>query len=115
YTPRGASVSPHCDAARKLGSQVFYFNDEATWDPAWGGETCVLDDGGRYSHRSNPDFADFDALETVPATGNQSLLFARRGHSWHGVRELTCPEGELRRVFIMAVESTGSWWRRPRS
>ena len=26
YTPRGCSVSPHCDSKRKLGSHIFYFN-----------------------------------------------------------------------------------------
>ena len=35
YTPRGCAVSPHCDAAWKLGSHIFYFNDERDWDPAW--------------------------------------------------------------------------------
>ncbi len=32
YTPRGCSVSPHCDARRKLGSHIFYFNTEDDWD-----------------------------------------------------------------------------------
>src|SRR5690606_14415036 len=54
YTPSGSSVSPHCDAARKLGSHIFYFNTEADWDAAWGGETLILDDGGRFSPRSAP-------------------------------------------------------------
>ena len=37
YTPRGCSISPHCDAKHKLGSHIFYFNTEQDWDPAWGG------------------------------------------------------------------------------
>ena len=37
YTPRGCSISPHCDAQYKLGSHIFYFNTEQDWDLAWGG------------------------------------------------------------------------------
>ncbi len=111
YTPRGASVSPHCDARRKLGSHIFYFNDPAVWRPEWGGGTCILDDCGRFSHRSCPDFDDFDAEEVSPPEGNQSLLFARRGNSWHGVRALACPPEQLRRVFIVAIEAAPRWRR----
>src|SRR5262249_37835723 len=35
YTPKGCSVSPHCDARRKLGSHIFYFNTERDWRPDW--------------------------------------------------------------------------------
>lgn len=111
YTPRGCSVSPHCDARRKLGSQLFYFNDPARWDPKWGGETCILDDGGRFSRRTSPAFEDFERSEAAPCIGNQSLLFARRANSWHGVRPLTCPEGELRRAFIVVFEARWPWQR----
>jgi hypothetical protein len=103
YTPRGCSVSPHCDARGKLGSHIFYLNDES-WDPAWGGETVILDDHGRFSAQSSPGWEEFD--EAIPAkTGaNRSLIFGRRGNSWHGVRELTCPEGAYRQVFIIVFE-----------
>ena len=37
------------------------------------------------------------------AVGNDSLLFKRGEHSWHGVRELRCPEGRMRKVFIVVV------------
>lgn len=112
YTPRGGSVSPHCDARRKLGSQIFYFNDPQAWDPSWGGQTCILDDGGRFRRSSHPSFSDLEVVDTPPVTGNQSLLFARRRHSWHGVRALRCPEGELRRVFIVVALSVRPWSRR---
>jgi hypothetical protein len=103
YTPRGCSVSPHCDARGKLGSHIFYLNDES-WDPAWGGETVILDDHGRFPAQSSPGWEEFD--EAIPAkTGiNRSLIFGRRGNSWHGVRELTCPEGAYRQVFIVVFE-----------
>jgi hypothetical protein len=103
YTPRGCSVSPHCDAMRKLGSQIFYFNTEKDWEPAWGGETLILDDGGRFSRRSAPAFEDFDREIAAEALGNRSVLFARTPGSWHGVRELRCPEGRLRKVFIVVI------------
>lgn len=104
YTPSGASVSPHCDAKRKLGSHIFYFNTREDWDPAWGGGTVILDDGGRFSARSAPSFEDFAAFEPAQALGNHSLLFVRNGNSWHGVRELRSPEGVLRKVFIVVIE-----------
>jgi len=34
YAPQGCSVSPHCDAKRKLGSHIFYFNTANDWEPA---------------------------------------------------------------------------------
>jgi hypothetical protein len=36
-----------------------------------------------------------------PELGNRSPLFARKEHSWHGVREIRCPEGHMRKVFIV--------------
>jgi len=103
YTPRGCSVSPHCDSRRKLGGHIFYFNTSADWDPAWGGETLILDDGGRLNFQSAPDFTDFQQMTPVTALGNWSLLFSKTPHSWHGVHELQCPEGYLRKVFIVVV------------
>ena len=104
YTPRGCSVSPHCDARGKLGSQIFYLNDDKTWDTAWGGETVILDDNGRFSAQSSPDWEDFDRAMPAETAGNRSIIFGRRGNSWHGVRELTCPEGAFRKVFIVVFE-----------
>ncbi len=103
YTPRACSVSPHCDARGKLGSQIFYLNDD-DWDTAWGGETVILDDKGRFSAQSSPDWEDFDTAVPAETAGNRSLIFGRRGNSWHGVRELTCPDGAYRQVFIVVFE-----------
>lgn len=103
YTPNGCSVSPHCDAKHKLGSHIFYFNTEQDWDPAWGGETLILDDGGRFNRKSAPQFNDFDRIISSQALGNRSLLFARKGQSWHGVREIECPDDQLRKVFIVVI------------
>ncbi len=104
YTPRGCSVSPHCDSKHKLGSHIFYFSDSGEWDPAWGGETLILDDGGRFHSDSQPDFDDFERSHAANTLDNHSVIFLRKGDSWHGVREITCPEGQLRKVFIVVFE-----------
>jgi hypothetical protein len=103
YTPTGCSVSPHCDAQHKLGSHIFYFNSEQEWDPQWGGQTLILDDGGRFPTNSAPAFEDFDRIIASECVGNHSTLFARRARSWHGVRALTCPAGKYRKVFIVVI------------
>ena len=103
YTPRGCSVSPHCDSPRKLGSHIFYFNTAEDWDPAWGGETVILDDGGRLSPRSAPEFGAFERTIRAQSLGNRSLIFSRKPHGWHGVEEIRCPEGGLRKVFIAVI------------
>jgi hypothetical protein len=104
YTPKGCSVSPHCDSKRKLGSHIFYFNRSGEWDPSWGGETLILDDGGRFHSDSHPDFDDFDKVEAGHGLDNHSLIFLRKGNSWHGVREIRCPENRMRKVFIVVFE-----------
>lgn len=111
YAPNGSSVSPHCDAARKLGSHIFYFNTTADWKPEWGGETLVLDDGGRFARSSAPDFDDFPAAIASESLGNRSFIFSRSGKSWHGVREIQCPPDRMRRVFIVVLNQVTTWWR----
>ncbi len=103
YTPRGCPVSPHTDSVRELGSQLFYFNREKEWDPAWGGDTLVLDDGGEHAPKSAPSLDDFKNEIAADSVGNKSLIFARTPRSWHAVRENSCPEGQLRRVFIVVA------------
>ncbi len=114
YAPRGCSVSPHCDSKRKLGSHVFYFNTEQDWKREWGGQTVVLDDGGRFETDSAPRFEDFDLAIDSEAMGNRSFVFTRRGNSWHGVREIKCPEGRMRKVFIVVLNDH-SWLARLRN
>lgn len=108
YTPRGCSVSPHCDARRKLGSHIFYFNTADDWRPEWGGQTLILDDHGRFKRSSAPDFNDFPQRWAAPCMGNRSLLFRRQGNSWHGVEPIDCPEGDyMRKVFIVVINASG--------
>lgn len=111
YTPTGCSVSPHCDAAREYGSQLFYFNPEGDWQPEWGGGTLILDDAGRLSYDSAPALEEFVAIHEAPSIGNQSTLIQRTDHAWHAVRPIACPEGRLRRVFIVVVNPDTLYWR----
>lgn len=103
YARTGCSVSPHCDASRKLGSQIFYFNTEAEWDPRWGGQTLVLDDAGGFRPHSAPQFDEFRLVAAAEIMGNQSFVFKRTDHSWHGVRPLACPQGRFRKLFIVVI------------
>lgn len=103
YAPNGCSVSPHCDARRKIGSHIFYLNTADDWDPAWGGETLVLDDKGRFGHAANPTFEDLECVASSQTEGNYSFLFKRTEHSWHGVRPIHCPPDRLRKVFIVVI------------
>ncbi len=116
YAPRGASVSPHTDARRKIGSHIFYFNTPADWDEAWGGQTLVLDDDGKWPRHSAPDYADLREAGASQVLGNRSFLFAQTDHSWHAVKELTCPPGHFRKVFIVVANRLTAQvlWRRVR-
>jgi hypothetical protein len=115
YAWQGCSVSPHCDAARKIATHLFYFNQE-DWDPAWGGQTLILDAGGRFRTHSAPDFDDLEVAASSDPSGNHSLLFQRTRNSWHGVRPLNCPPGVMRRLFKVTVNTVNFqvWWRKLR-
>jgi len=111
YTPNGCSVSPHTDSVRELGSQLFYFNSEQDWDPAWGGDTLVLDDHGQLDFESAPELEAFDPPIAAQSRGNRSLIFQRTRHSWHAVRPIQCPEDRYRRVFIVVVNPENAYRR----
>ena len=104
FTPSGGEVSPHCDSKGKIGSQIFYLNTDDDWQRDWGGETVILDDGGRITPDNAPAFDDFDAEYPAETVDNRSLIFGRRGNSWHGVRRINCPENHYRKVFIVVFE-----------
>jgi hypothetical protein len=104
YAPSGCDVSPHCDSQAKLGSQIFYLNTHDDWDPDWGGQTVILDDDGRFPTHSAPAFDDFDREWVAETMDNHSVIFGRRGNSWHGVKTINAPEGVMRKVFILVYE-----------
>jgi hypothetical protein len=111
YTPSGADVSPHCDARREHGSHLFYFNSSDNWDPSWGGSTLALDDGGRLDYNSAPAYDDFDDIIEFESIDNSSALMLRTDHSWHAVRPIECPDGKLRRVFIVVINPDNLFWK----
>ncbi len=111
YTPSGADVSPHCDARREHGSHLFYFNSKESWDPAWGGATLALDDGGQLDYNTAPALEDFDDIIEFESIGNASALMLRTDHSWHAVRPIACPDDKLRKVFIVVINPDSLFWK----
>lgn len=99
----GSEVSPHLDAAEKIGTHILYFNTSADWDPAWGGTTLVL--GGKQTPAMNPDFDDFASITEAEMLGNQSFVFKNTPEAWHGATALKCPPGKYRRLFNVIFES----------
>jgi hypothetical protein len=116
YAWQGCSVSPHCDARRKLATHIFYFTTEADWQASWGGQILILDDHRRLKAHSAPAFDDLEVAAALDPRGNGSLLFERTEHSWHGVRPLQCPPDTLRKLFIVTINlpTLQVWWRRVR-
>jgi hypothetical protein len=104
WSESGNSVSPHCDSRSKIGSHIFYLNTDDDWKAEWGGQTLVLDDHGKLSWQSAPEFSEFEEPIVADAIGNRSMAFKRTPHSWHGVKAIDCPDGYFRKVFIVAVE-----------
>jgi hypothetical protein len=117
YAWKGCSVSPHCDARRKLATHIFFFADDADWPREWGGDILILDDEGRWKAHSAPKFADLKVAASLDLRKNGSLLFERTEHSWHGVKPLaSLDENIYRKLFIITVNipTFQVWWRRLR-
>lgn len=116
FAPKGASVSPHTDVSRKIGSHIFYLNTEDDWSVDWGGQTLVLDDAGRLDPRNAPAFGSLPAVAASVILGNQSFILKRTEHSWHAVNPIDCPPGHLRKVFIVVANRVNLQvlWRRLR-
>lgn len=111
YTPTGCWVSPHTDSPREHGSHLFYFNSEADWDPSWGGDTLVLDDGGKLDYNTAPDLEEFEGEIACQSIGNYSSIMKRTDHAWHAVRPITCPEGNFRKLFVAVVNPDSVFWK----
>lgn len=107
FTPNGGEVSPHCDSKGKIGSQIFYLNSEDDWRWDWGGETVVLDDGGKIGPENAPAFEDFVAEYPAETRDNRSLIFGRRGNSWHGVRVSTARKITTARYLLWYLRNIG--------
>lgn len=103
YSWEGCSVSPHCDAKRKIATHLFYFNTKEDWNPAWGGQTLILDSERRFNAHSAPSFEELKVVAATDPMEQGSLLFMRTPHSWHGVRPLHCPPGRMRKLFHLTI------------
>ncbi len=117
YAWQGCSVSPHCDARRKIATHIFFFANDEDWPRAWGGDILILDDEGRWKAHSAPGFDDLKVAASLDLRKNGSLLFQRTEHSWHGVRPLQAPRPDVyRKLFIVTVNvpTLQVWWRRLR-
>ena len=91
YAWSGCSVSPHCDARRKLATQIFFFINDEDWPREWGGDILILDDEGHYKAHSGSTYDDLKIAASLDLRKNGSLLFKRAEHSWHGVKPLQSP------------------------
>ena len=96
-------MSPHCDAKRKHGSHLFYFNTSRDWDTAWGGQTRVLDDGGCLAHAANPECEDLGCVAPHRRWGTTACCSREANIPGTAYEELRCPEGHMRKVFIVVV------------
>jgi hypothetical protein len=117
YAWQGCSVSPHCDARRKIATHIFFFANDDEWPREWGGDILILDDEGKWKAHSAPKFDDLKVAASLDLRNNGSLLFERTEHSWHGVRPLGGPSQDVyRKLFIVTVNlpSFQVWWRRVR-
>jgi hypothetical protein len=110
YTPRGRAVSPHVDQEREFGSHIFYFNSKR-WNREWGGHTLLLGNRRTIHRNSAPDPADFEQVVQAECVGNRSLLFRSGKLTWHAVDAIACPEDQMRRVFIVVINTTALYWR----
>ena len=105
YAAKGQSVSPHYDGPKKLGSHIFYFNDD-NWSSSWGGQTILcFDEKNKIPKESAPNLNDFDNIFFSENSKNSSLIFKNSNKSWHAVAPLNCPEGNYRKVFIVVIEN----------
>jgi hypothetical protein len=117
YAWQGCSVSPHCDARRKVATHIFFFATDEDWPREWGGDILILDDEGRWKAHSAPSFDELKVAASLDLRKNGSLLFQRTEHSWHGVRPLNSPSPDTyRKLFIVTanIPNLQVWWRRVR-
>src|SRR5208282_1655482 len=80
YAWQGCSVSPHCDARRKLATHIFYFNTEDDWDTNWGGQILMLDDAGKCKPdlRADRSFLAWRASTAVSSKHASQAVYSHR-------------------------------------
>lgn len=107
----GGSVLPHTDNPEKVITIVISMVGDDEWSAEFGGGTDILEprDEKLSFDRLNdrrPEYAELDILHTYTFQPNQAVVFAKTFNSWHGVRPMTGPNGELmRRSLTINIES----------
>jgi len=105
---KGGEVIPHTDAARKFITLIVTMVEEGDWTPDWGGGTDILrpkDPAKNFNYTNEPlPYDACEVLKTVHFRPNQAMLFVKTFNSLHGVREMTGPEGVLRRTLTINIE-----------
>lgn len=84
---------------KNLEPLFFHFNKPGEWQSEWGGQTLILED--LQKNVDNPEFDDFNLIHQVSNIGNNSLIWSNSPIAWHGVRPLSPPGGQFRRVFTV--------------
>ena len=54
---------------------------------------------------------EFDDVIEFDSFGNSAALMLRTDHAWHAVRPINCPEGKMRRVFIVVCNPDNLFWK----
>lgn len=107
----GGSVTPHTDEPGKVVTLVISMLQDGEWDPAYGGGTDVNKpkDERRLFNRMNAKapFEDMEILDSFPYEPNQAVIFVKTFNSWHSVRPMTGPQGQLRRTLTINIEARG--------
>ncbi len=101
---RDTYICPHLDASWRIGDHLFYFHDKMEWRNEWGGNLELL--APPPSALKNPGFEDFSQRVSVSPNGIQGVLIKNSPIAWHGVSNITCPEGMFRRVFLVNLGYT---------
>lgn len=104
----GGVLVPHTDAASKLVTLVFSMVRPGEWREEWGGGTDILkpkDDTTSFNHVNRQvDYAETETLGTVDYKPNQAMIFVKTYNSLHGVRNMTGPEGVIRRTLTVNIQ-----------
>lgn len=104
---KGGSIVPHTDSPNKLITLVFSMNNEAEWDPSWGGGTSVLEPKDlRRSFNYKNQYLSFDDCNTIKTFpfNPYCFVFVKTFNSLHAVYPMTGPNGPLRKTLTVNIE-----------
>ncbi len=106
----GGYVLPHTDLPSKIVTLVVSMVAENEWDTAFGGGTDVNypKDQRQVFNRLNRQatFDEMDVLHTYEFTPNQAVIFVKTFNSWHSVRPMTAPTGDImRKTLTINIET----------